>query len=70
VKGQYDGESLTVEGILLGRGLPFYGEFFGGFSWICREGVEFCSREGLVQGHRFAGGFGHGGQDIHMISWS
>jgi hypothetical protein len=25
---------------------------------------------GLVQGHRFAGGFGHGGQDIHMISWS
>ena len=20
--------------------------------------------------HRFAGGFGHGGQDIHMISWS
>jgi hypothetical protein len=27
VKGQYDGESLTVEGILLGRGLPFYGEF-------------------------------------------
>jgi hypothetical protein len=25
---------------------------------------------GLFQGHRFAGGFGHGGQDIHMISWS
>jgi hypothetical protein len=42
---------------------------FGGLSWICREGVEFWS--GKVQyRHRFAGGFGHGGQDIHMISWS
>jgi hypothetical protein len=69
VKGRYEGESLRVEGILLGSGLQFYGGIFGGFSWIC-TGVEFCSREGLVQGHRFAGGFGHGGQDIHMISWS
>jgi hypothetical protein len=38
VKGEYDGESLTVEGILLGRGLSFYGKIlFWGFSWICRE---------------------------------
>jgi hypothetical protein len=46
------------------------GKIFGGFSWIVQGSFEFCSREGLVQGHRFAGGFGHGGQDIHMVSWS
>ena len=50
-------------------GLSFNLDFGGGFSWIC-TGVEFCSWEGLVQGHRFARGFGHGGQDIHMISLS
>ena len=32
VKGEYDGESLTVEGILLGGGLSFYGEFYFGGS--------------------------------------
>jgi hypothetical protein len=32
---------------------------------------ELSSVVGLDQyRHRFAGGFGHGGQDIHMISWS
>ena len=36
---------------------------------ICRE--EWSFGVGLDQyRHRFAGGFGHGGQDIHMISWS
>jgi hypothetical protein len=53
VKGEYDGESLTVEGILLGRGSSFYG---GIFIWgrvlldLHRGEFEFCSREGLVQG--------------------
>ena len=32
---------------------------------------ELSFGEGLDQYmHRFAGGFGHGGQDVHMISWS
>jgi hypothetical protein len=32
---------------------------------------EFCSRGRIIiGGHRFAGGFGHGGHDIHMVSWS
>ena len=26
--------------------------------------------EDIYRGHQFAGGFGHGGQDIHMVSWS
>jgi hypothetical protein len=47
-----------------------FGDCFLGLSWICREG-ELSSGVGLDQyRHRFAGGFGHGGQDIHMISWS
>ena len=62
VKEEYEGRRFT-------KGeLPFYGilgEVSLGFA-----GVEFCSGKGLVQGHQFAGGFGHGGQDIHMISWS
>ena len=47
-----------------------WGEIFGRFSGIVQGSFEFCSREGLVQGHRFAGGLGHEGQDIHMVSWS
>ena len=39
VKGEYDGKSLTVEGILLGRGSSLYGGIlFWGLSWICKEG--------------------------------
>jgi hypothetical protein len=35
------------------------------------QGGELSSVVGLDQyRHWFAGGFGHGGQDIHMISWS
>jgi hypothetical protein len=52
-------------------GRSFYGRWgidFGG-SWICRE--EWSFGVGLYQsGTGVAGGFGHGGQDIHMISWS
>jgi hypothetical protein len=55
----------------LRRGLRFYGKFFlGEFSLGLHRG-ELSSVVGLDQyRHRFAGGFGHGGQDIHMISWS
>jgi hypothetical protein len=52
-------------------GRSFYGRLgidFGG-SGICRE--EWSFGVGLYQsGTGVAGGFGHGGQDIHMISWS
>jgi hypothetical protein len=43
VKEGYEGRRFTKAGIIILRG------FWGGFSWIC-TGVEFCSREGLVQG--------------------
>jgi hypothetical protein len=43
VKEGYEGRRFTKAGIIILRG------FLGGFSWIC-TGVEFCSREGLVQG--------------------
>jgi hypothetical protein len=46
-----------------------FGGLGGGSLGFAERGVEFWS--GKVQyRHRFAGGFGHGGQDIHMISWS
>jgi hypothetical protein len=44
------------------------------FLWEVSLGLqrgELSSVVGLDQyRHRFIGGFGHGGQDIHMISWS
>jgi hypothetical protein len=60
-----------------GRGFTKEGDYHstfileGSLGFAERE-FEFWSREGSVQyrGHRFAGGFGHGGQDIHMVSWS
>jgi hypothetical protein len=46
----------------------------GGFSWIwgiCWREFELGSRgKDQYRGHQFAGGFGHGGQDILMVSWS
>jgi hypothetical protein len=46
------------------------GNFWGEVSLGLQRG-ELSSVVGLDQyRHRFAGGFGHGGQDIHMISWS
>jgi hypothetical protein len=64
-EGGYGGEEV-YEG-----GLSFYGRlFFMGGSLGLQRG-ELSSVVGLDQyRHRFAGGFGHGGQDIHMISWS
>jgi hypothetical protein len=52
VKEEYEGRRFTKEG------LPFYGNFWGGFSWIAQRRVEFCSRrEGLVQGAPVCWGF-------------
>jgi hypothetical protein len=62
------GRGFTEEGIIILLG------FLGGFSWIwgiCWREFELGSRgKDQYRGHRFAGGFGHGGQDIHMVSWS
>jgi hypothetical protein len=47
-------------------------------NWILEGSLGFAQREESLssvvrldhyRGHWFAGGFGHGGQDIHMISW-
>ena len=40
--------ALRWKAFFLGRGLPFYGKFLVGLSWIDTR-VEFCSREGSVQ---------------------
>jgi hypothetical protein len=50
------------------------GHSMGSWGWILRaggfaEGSEIF-RVGLYQCTGVAGGFGHGGQDIHRISWS
>jgi hypothetical protein len=64
VKEDMRGE-VTKEGIIILREI-----FFGGVLLDLQRG-ELSSVVGLDQyRHRFAGGFGHGGQDIHMISWS
>ena len=64
------GEGGIRRGRRFTRG-SFYGrlriDFWG--SWICRE--EWSFGVGLYHsGTGVAVGFGHGGQDIHMISWS
>jgi hypothetical protein len=65
VKEEYGGEG----GLWGDHSTGDWGIDFWGLSWICREELSFGV--GLDQyRHRFAGGFGHGGQDIHMISWS
>ena len=70
MKGQYDVESLTVGGILWGKGDHSMGNWIFGGSLGLQKG-ELSFVVGLDQyRHRFAGGFGHGSQDIHMISWS
>jgi hypothetical protein len=61
-----------MEGKEVYEGESFYGIiiFFFEVSLGLQRG-ELSSVVGLDQyRHRFAGGFGHGGQDIHMISWS
>jgi hypothetical protein len=65
VKGQYERRRLGRRGSFDGRGLLILGALL---DW---QRGEWSSVVGKVQyRHRFAGGFGHGGQDIHMISWS
>jgi hypothetical protein len=65
VKEEYGGEG----GLQEDHSTRDWGDGFLGLSGICREELSFGV--GLDQyNHRFAGGFGHEGQDIHMISWS
>jgi len=62
-------EGYGGEGGLWG-GSPFYEKIMEEVSLGVHRG-ELGSIVGLDQyKHRFAGGFGHGGQDIHMVSWS
>jgi hypothetical protein len=68
VKEGYEGRRFTEAGRIILRGISF---LEGSLGFAQRE-ESLSSVVGLDQyrGHRFAGGFGHGGQDIHMISWS
>ena len=55
----------------LRRRIRILREFFGGEVSLGLHRGELSYVVGLDQyRHRFAGGFGHGGQDIRMISWS
>jgi hypothetical protein len=71
VKGGYEWKRVDGRGGLLSLDLDFWGEGSLGFgNWLERE-FELGSRaKDQYRGHRFAGGFGQGGQDIHMVSWS
>ena len=75
-EGGYDGEESYGRGIIiflfegrsiLRRRIYFCGRFFCGDLWC----EEFGFRGFWLirsRGHRFAGGFGHGGQDMLMVS--
>jgi hypothetical protein len=66
VKERYEGRFMKEGGGIILRGLLFFFEVSLGL-----QRGELSSVVGLDQyRHQFAGGFGHGGQDIHMISWS
>ena len=57
-----------MRGGVYGGGITILREFLGEVSLGLHRG-ELSSVVGLDQyKHRFAGGFGHGGQDIRMIS--
>ena len=65
-EGGYERRRLQRKGIIL-RGIGFW-----------RALLDFHREESLssvvgldrYREHWFAGGFGHGGHDIHMVSWS
>jgi hypothetical protein len=60
-----EGKEVDGRGILREIGGLIFGALL---DW---QGGEWSSVVRKVQyRHRVAGGFGHGGQDIHMISWS
>jgi hypothetical protein len=60
-----------MEGKEVYEGESFYGIIIFLEVSLGLQRGELSSVVGLDQyRHRFAGGFGHGGQDIHMISWS
>jgi hypothetical protein len=64
VKEGYGGEG----GLRGGHSMGDWGLILGALGFAERSGVLGV---GLYQsGTGVAGGFGHGGQDIHMISWS
>jgi hypothetical protein len=74
VKEGYERRRFTKEG-----GLSFYlflGErvlldfLEGSLGGLLVESLSSVVGKDQYRGHRFAGGFGHGGQDIHMVSWS
>jgi hypothetical protein len=75
VKEDMIGKSLMGEDHSFGRRknfegrIYFCGRFFCGDLWCEEFGFGGFS---LIRssGHRFAGGFGHGGQDILTVSWS
>jgi hypothetical protein len=54
VKEGYEGRFTKEGGRIILRGILFFLEVF---SWIAQRRVEFCSREGLVQGAPVCWGF-------------
>jgi hypothetical protein len=64
VKEEYPGEGGLREGIATGD----WGLILGALGFAERSG--FLEWDCISTGTGVAGGFGHGGQDIHMISWS
>jgi hypothetical protein len=65
VKEEYGGEGGLREVILRGE---IGGLILGALGFAERSGV--LEWDCISTGTGVAGGFGHGGQDIHMISWS
>jgi hypothetical protein len=66
------GGVLREEGIIFGRRKHFgEGESsgFGGLDFLVLSWSS-AVWEDHYGGHRFAGGFGHGGQDSLTVSWS
>ena len=63
------GRGLTEGGRIIIR-LGFWGRALLDLGICWRESELGSQAKDQYRGHRFAGGFGHGGQDIHMVSWS
>jgi hypothetical protein len=70
-EGGYDGEESYGEDHYFGGGKHFEGDWIS--VWIFFWCGSFDIGSFWVnhrRGHRVAGGFGHGGQDILTVSWS
>jgi hypothetical protein len=57
-------------GDMRGGGLRKRGLFFKVLLDLLVESLSYVVGKDQYGGHQFVGGFGHGGQDIHMVSWS